>query len=143
MNTDYSITPEPDHDHSHEAHDGWFKHASDEPDAQEAHGEVNAPFIIAFLSVVILATFAVAVLFLVYFGQALRDAGAERLEGRTDILASEYNEKLAQWNQKLHGQAEWQDPEQGLVSIPLDLAKQSVLERYSDDGDWRSQSDDR
>jgi hypothetical protein len=140
MNTDYSITPEPDHDHGHEAHDEWFKHTADEPDAQEAHGEVNAPFIIAFLSVVILATFAVAVLFLVYFGQALRDATTERREGRTSILASEYNEKVAQWNQSLYGQPEWQDTERGLVSIPLDLAKRSVLERYSQNGEWRSEN---
>lgn len=138
--TDDSVIPEPDHDHSDEAHDEWFRHTPDEPVAQEAHGEVNAPFIIAFLSVVILATFGVVVLFLVYFQQGLRDATSERLEQRTDQLALEYNEKVATWNQKLHGPSEWQDPERGMVSVPLDLAKREVLERYGAGGEWRQRS---
>lgn len=135
--TDYSITPTPDHDHGDE-HDEWFRHTSDEPDAQEAHGEINPGFIIGFLSLVIVATFAVAVLFLVYFQQAVQEAIVERREAPTERLAAPYREATARWNQELHGQAEWQDEEAGFVALPLDLAKQSVMQKYSQDGAWRN-----
>jgi len=121
------------HDGEHHQ-DDWFRHSADEPDAQAAHGEVRPFIILGFLATVIVITFAVIGLFLVYFDQTFTDMYGERNEQATDrYLAAEKNTAYANWNETLNQQTpEWQNMEEGLVTLPIDRAQNAVLNMYRD-----------
>lgn len=120
------------HDNEHHQ-DDWFRHTPDEPDAQTAHGEVKPFIILGFLATVIVITFAVIGLFLVYFDQTFTDMYGQRNEQATDrYLASEKNTAFANWNETLNQQTpQWQSMEEGFVTLPIDRAQSAVLDMYS------------
>ncbi len=126
-----------EHGHEDGGHvDEWFRHGANEPDAQESHGEVNPTFIIGFLAVVIVITFSVVGVILVYFGGARDDQfQTKRMEATDQYLAQERRVAESRWRDDLRrAQPEWQDVEQGLVSVSLDRAKEAVIEMYGDGG---------
>lgn len=112
-------------------HDDWFKHTPAEGSAQEAHGAINAPFIIAFLAAVIIITFSLIFIILGYVGREVADAKVERSELRTDIFASETIEARKNWQLDLDGDPRWVDIETRRVHMPIDYAAREVVARYA------------
>lgn len=111
-------------------HDDWFKHSAEEGAAQEAHGQINAPFIIGFLAVVIIITFALVFIILGYFGREIAAAKGEQSEDRTFILAREHDEAMTRWRSELEGDPRWVDLEARTVRMPLDYAAREVVSIY-------------
>lgn len=117
----------------HDEHtDEWFRHSPDEPHAQHAHGEIKPVAILTFLSAVIITTFAVIGLFLVYFATATTDLLVERDERATDTFyAAEKNTAYANWDDTLNATPQWQDMDAGFTTLPLDRAKSAVVGMYN------------
>lgn len=112
-------------------HDDWFKHTAEEGAAQEAHGAINAPFIIGFLAVVIIITFSLIFIILGYVGREVASQKEIQSENRTDILARETIEAKTRWRTEIQGDPRWIDRETRTVRIPLDYAAQEVIATYS------------
>lgn len=115
-------------------HDDWFQHSAEEGAAQEAHGAINAPFIIGFLAVVIIITFSLIFIILGYFGREVADAKGVQSEDRTPILAREHLEAQTRWRSELEGDPRWIDAEANRVRLPLDYAAQEVVSFYQQPG---------
>lgn len=112
-------------------HDDWFKHTPGEGSAQEAHGAINAPFIIAFLAAVIIITFSLIFIILGYVGREVAEAKVNQSELRTDIFASENIEARENWQMDLDGDPRWVDIESRRVHMPIDYAAREVVARYA------------
>jgi hypothetical protein len=111
-------------------HDDWFQHSAEEGAAQEAHGQINAPFIIGFLSMVIIITFALVFIILGYVGREVAAEKGDKSEDRTDIIAREVLESKTRWRSELEGDPRWINLETRTVRIPLDYAAQEVVSIY-------------
>lgn len=111
-------------------HDDWFKHTSEEGAAQEAHGRVNAPFIIAFLLMVIAITFTLIFIIIGYVGREVAGEKGEKFESRTEIIAREHFDARTRWNTELEGDPRWVDLESRTVRIPIEYAAREVVESY-------------
>jgi len=118
-------------DTAHDApHDEWFQHGSEEDAAQEAHGAINAPFIIGFLLVVIAITFSLIFVILPYVGREVAGEKVVKSESNTDRLAREHIEAKTRWRMELQGDPRWVDLESRTVRIPLEYAAQEVVATY-------------
>lgn len=122
-----------DYEQMLEEHDSWFRHSPDEPDHQEMHGKTNPYVIMAFLGATVLGVALTAAL--VYhsmFLPATRNLQEALLEERTDATwLAAVNEQKAAWEQELSTPA-WIDKEAGTVRLPLDVAMNEVVKRYSE-----------
>lgn len=119
-------------------HDDWFKHTPEEGVAQHAHGEINAPFIIAFLAVVIVITFALLFILLGYFGREVASEQGIKSEGRTEILARQHIESSNRWRAELEGDPRWIDMQTRTVRLPLEYAAREVVQMYGSDSGSRN-----
>ena len=117
-------------DHHDAPHDEWFQHTSEEGAAQEAHGAINAPFIIGFLAVVIIITFSLIFIILGYVGREVAGQKVIQFEDRTDILARETIEAKTRWRTEIEGDPRWIDLETRTVRMPLEYAAQEVVATY-------------
>lgn len=115
-------------------HDDWFKHTAEEGAAQEAHGQINAPFIIGFMVMVIVITFALLFIILGYVGREVAAERGDKFENRTDIIAREVQEAKTRWRGELEGDPRWIDLEARTVRIPLDYAAREVVSMYQQNG---------
>jgi len=115
---------------SDDHHDDWFQHGDEEGAAQEAHGAINAPFIIGFLLVVIAITFSLILIIIPYVGREVAGEQAVKSETRTDRLAREHIEATTRWRMELQGDPRWVDLESRTVRLPLEYAAQEVVARY-------------
>lgn len=111
-------------------HDEWFQHSAEEDAAQEAHGAINAPFIIGFLLVVIAITFTLIFVIIGFVGREVASEKVEKFESRTDLLAREHIEAKTRWDMELQGDPKWVDLESRTVRIPLEYAAQDVVTQY-------------
>lgn len=110
--------------------DDWFQHSPSEGEAQEAHGEINAPLILGFLAVVVLT---VAALFvgLGGFFSAITDVQKTQKIERNDVSAQPYREQKAGWDAEL-GSSAWIDEAENIVRVPIDVAMADVVRRYQE-----------
>ncbi len=124
-------------EHTHpapEQPDSWHLHTVQEGHPQEEHGKTNA----AILGAAFIASFGfVAVVILVsylYFNVIAVQKREERIE--TTILGKEAREYKAATLAGLQSYtfAAEQQARAGVVSIPLDQAKQQVLAKYAGGG---------
>ena len=112
-------------------HDDWFKHDASEPKPQEMHGKIN-PYGIMLSLLLTLVAVAVTIIVVLKLGfdPAIYENKAERLEARTAAIAAPAQEKLANWENRLNTAA-WIDPAKGIVRLPLDQARQKVIQEYA------------
>ena len=111
-------------------HDDWFQHTPDEGAAQEAHGAINAPFIIAFLAAVILITFSLIFIILGYVGREVADSKGAQSEDRTEIIARQAIEARTNWRSDLEADPRWIDVEARKVHMPIEYASREVVLLY-------------
>jgi len=111
-------------EHELEVHDSWFRHDTHEPHHQQAHGGTDAWGIIAFMLATLILVVVTA--FVTYYGafeplmrQSLEQAEAHPVNAD---FATARAAAVARFNSY-----EWADPARGLVSVPLDVAKQLQL----------------
>lgn len=121
--------------HVEEHVDQWHHHSSEEGAPQEEHAsKPNIPVLlgafvgsVAFVGATILATY-------LYFGVHMRSLRAKRMENTA--LAADFLKYRGDTNKKLaDGNMWWNDDNAraGLVSIPLDKARERVIARYAGD----------
>lgn len=115
---------------SEHGQDDWFKHDASEPSPQEMHGKINPYGIMIALGATLVAVAVTIIVVLkLLFDPAIYQNKDERLEARTDIIAGPANEALAGWQNELHSAA-WINPQEGVVRIPVEVAKAKVIEEY-------------
>ena len=110
--------------------DEWFEHDPTEPHHQESHGEFNSPMIFASLGATLLLVIGVAAVTLIWWGQLVNTRNVEVYE-RSDARIAERVAAESAWKAWLYGAPEWVDQANGVVSIPLERAQNSVIEMYS------------
>lgn len=113
----------------HDQHDDWFQHTPAEGTPQEAHGEINATIILAFLGVVVLTVVAIIVGVGGFFSQI---TGQERrtLQEESAAIVQELRAAEAVWDAELTAEPEWIDREARLVRIPIDRAMDEIVRKY-------------
>ncbi len=109
------------------AHDEWFRHDASEPKHQEAHGETRSGVILGFLFGTVAFVAIVGVIVYQFYLMLAREQQVKLQEGRTNT--AEIRSARAAWEEALDSYG-WADAEAGTVRIPLELAKQNVIERY-------------
>ncbi len=112
-------------EHELEEHDSWFRHDANEPHHQQAHGGTHAWGIIAFMLGTLALVLAVALF--TYYGafEPLMRQAHEQAEARPLNADFATSQAAALTRFKSY---EWADPAKGLVSVPLDVAKQMQLQ---------------
>jgi len=110
-------------------HDEWFRHTPDEPQHQEMHGQLNAWLVIGFLAITVFGVAVTSALVYHYMRALWRDARDDRLEARTELIASEYRDASGMWAQQLSNNA-WINPEAGTVRLTLEQASDKVIRQY-------------
>jgi hypothetical protein len=123
------------HQHTPEAHevpDAWHRHTADEGPPQEEHGGKANPAIIGLsllaTAVFLVLTIAVIVLYFTTYTTRLR---TERIE--STVLSKDQLQYKLESSEKLR-EYSWINPEtahQGIVTIPLQDAKQKVIQKYA------------
>ncbi len=112
-------------------HDNWFKHDASEPKPQEMHGKINPMNImLVLLGTLVTVGVTIIVVLKMFFDPAVYEFKAERLEARTDAIAAPAQEALANWQSEMLT-AGWVDQGSGVVRLPLDVAKEKVIEEYA------------
>ena len=115
-------------------HDDWFKHTAEEGAAQEAHGQINAPFIIGFMVMVIVITFALLFIILGYVRREVAAAKTEDARENHEPITREVFEAKTRWRSELEGDPRWINLEARTVRIPLDYAAREVVSMYQQNG---------
>ncbi len=102
-------------------HDDWFQHSA-EGRRTGAHGQINAPFIIGFMVMVIVIT---SLLFIIlgYVGREVAAEKGDKFENRTDIIAREVQEA------KTAGAANSKAIRAGSISRPAPSGSRSITPR--------------
>ena len=112
-------------------HDDWFKHDASEPQHQEMHGKINPlGIMLTLLATLVVVAVTMIVVLKFFFDPAIYQNKAERLEARTAQIAAPAQEKLANWESDL-GSAGWVDSNTGVVRLPLEVARQKVMQEYA------------
>jgi hypothetical protein len=113
----------------HETVDAWHHHTSDEGMPQKEHApRVNTlvlTFVFVAIVTVISATIGASIL---YFTRHVTELRQQQIE--TTVLAADANAYREQSEQALK-EFGWADAEKGVVRLPLDIARQRVIARYS------------
>jgi hypothetical protein len=117
---------------THEVPDAWHRHTAEEGPPQEEHGgRANAAIIaISLLATAVFLVLTVAVIVLYYTTYTTR-LRTERIE--STVLSQGQLQYKLESGEKLR-EYSWIDPEtarQGIVTIPLEDAKQRVIQRYA------------
>lgn len=117
----------------HESPDQWHRHSAEEGTPQAEHGAIASPGALAAAFVAISVTVAITVLIIqVFFDQYNANYRAQQVE--TTALSTNFNKYKSQWEQqdsKGYGLA---DAQSGAVRIPLEMARQRVVDRYASSG---------
>ncbi|MCC5787864.1 MAG: hypothetical protein JJU33_14315 [Phycisphaerales bacterium] len=126
------MSDEPRHlEVDHTEPDEWHTHTPDEGPPQEEHtSRVNAGILFLVFCVMTVSLTVTVVALIFYFSQhttALKTELHETTDWRTDISIP-YRESA---RQALTGYA-WEDEDNEVVRVPLDLAIDRVIERYSE-----------
>jgi len=119
-----------DNDTAHGGHDEWFTHSIEEGLPQPEHGgHINARalfvFYVAMVGFVVVSAVGVAI----YYHRHLLSVRQERTE--TLRLADDVNEYKERTLRAL-SEYGWVDEYGGAARVPLEVARDRVLERYSD-----------
>lgn len=119
-------TPE-EFEHELVAHDEWFRHDATEPHHQQAHGSTNTWIINAFFVATVAFVAVTALVVLALFKWDVNRVKVVQQE-RTPISTEAQNLR-AEWDSRLHSY-QWSDPQTGRVRVPLEVAKQLVINEY-------------
>lgn len=117
-----------DFEHALVSHDSWFRHDSNEPTHQSAHGETKAWGIVAFMAGTLVFVVVVSYLAYFYYEGLTRDRLVSFQEAQTP--SAEQISMRAEWSARL-SKYEWADAQTGTVRIPLDAAKKRVIQLYA------------
>ena len=115
-----------DPDHSAHTDDSWHAHAGEMP-PQYAHGTISPLVIFGIGLGGFIAVIICIVMITVYFRMESQQEIATKQEIALD---AGYRAKQSSWTARLSGY-EWVDPQQGVVQIPLNVAKDKVAEAYA------------
>jgi len=115
-----------------QAHDEWFRHDASEPHHQEAHGQTNTTLILGFLGGTVVFVAVVGFIVYQYFLLLAREQQESLQERRTNT--AEVRSMEAAWGETLSSYG-WVDAQAGVVRVPLEVARERVIERYRGGGD--------
>ncbi|TVQ64448.1 MAG: hypothetical protein EA379_01450 [Phycisphaerales bacterium] len=130
------MTHDPTHDPNHDdaAHhptpedDQWFEHAPTEEKPQPEHGKINAKALMGWLGALTVLLVITCVVLIWFFEQEKQRA----LQMRHEIdVGGSWRAQYTQVNAELSGYA-WVDPENNIVSVPIDLAMQKIVRQYQE-----------
>lgn len=116
--------------HELEGHDEWFRHAPGEAH-QESHGEFNPYVVLAFLAITVVIVFATALVVVPWFARMIADRSADVRE-RSGLVVEEWVASRTQWEGELRGGAQWINEDENIVRVPIDVAIDEVVRRYSE-----------
>jgi hypothetical protein len=125
---------QPDHTPElQETTDEWHLHTAAEGVPQEEHGStINAPLLVLAFIGTVLSVVAVVILTFLYFTTYTNQLRRTRIE--TTALSEDYLQYRGRW-QDTAQDYRWVSVEgEGVVSLPLQVAMERVLERYQQQG---------
>lgn len=112
-------------DHGHG--DTWHQHGANDTPQQEHGSKIQPGVLINSIVLIIGGTVGLMAITLLYFNYWFTQTYRER----TDIsLAEEYNVYKAQADEQM-ATFRWADVETGKVALPIDLATERVMKKYS------------
>lgn len=112
----------------HEEPEPWHRHSPEEGEPQQEHaGSVNTTILLGVFVATVVFVFASILFTYLYFTRYMTNLRQEQIE--TTVMASDYRDYKERSAAAL-GQFGWVDAEAGVVSLPLEVAKARVLERY-------------
>lgn len=113
----------------HEEPEPWHRHSPEEGEPQEEHaGAVNTTILLGVFVATVVFVFASILFTYLYFTRYMTDLRQEQVE--TTVIGDDFRDYQSRSAAAL-GEYGWVDPAAGIVSIPLDVAKTRVLERYA------------
>ena len=114
----------------HEAPDQWHRRTTEEGAPQAEHAAIASPTTLAIAFIAISTTVALTVLILVvFFDQYNVRYKAEQMENID--MSNNFNDYKHKWEEQDSRGYALADAETGAVRVPLDLAKQRVIDRYA------------
>lgn len=113
--------------------DPWFQHDPNEPHHMASHGKFNNMGIFVTLFLTAAGTFGVAILVILLVRPVINDMKV-KYQDESVMVTQEKRALFSAWTDKLYGSPEWISEDKGVVSLPLGVATQRVLERYQQPG---------